>query len=181
MKKQPKIWLITDTHFGHDKMVEYCGRPKDHSYLILNNLEKAIKPGDTLIHLGDFCIGEDEKWMRYFHELTVAAKTILVRGNHDHKSDNWYITHGFDAVVESFVNTYFGKKILFSHIPQKKQEGIDFNVHGHFHNADHRRTEPELQALYDHDYHKLLAIENTGLQPVLLETFLSRPSTIGKK
>ena len=166
------IWIITDTHFGHDKMVEYCGRPEDHSERILENLSTMLKPADTLIHLGDFCIGNDADWARRFVQATPLVKHILVRGNHDHKSDNWYTTNAFDFVCEEFSNKYFGKRILFSHIPQAKNEKYELNIHGHFHNADHRRTEPELQALYDNNYHKLLAIEYTDLKPVKLEKFL---------
>lgn len=171
---QNNIWLITDTHFGHDKMVEYCGRPVDHSERILKNLA-MVRPGDTLIHLGDFCIGNDENWARQFVQATPGVHRILVRGNHDRKSDNWYLNNGFDFVCQAFRNKYFGKNLLFTHIPQENIfETIDHNIHGHFHNADHRRTEPELQAIYDHVFHKLLAIEYTNLEPIKLEKFLAK-------
>ena len=28
-----KQYIITDTHFGHEKMIEYCQRPKDFNEL----------------------------------------------------------------------------------------------------------------------------------------------------
>lgn len=167
------VWLITDTHFGHAKMVEYCGRPENFTSQIFENLLMLVRPGDTLIHLGDFCIGNDEIFMTAYVAATPGVHRILVRGNHDHESDNWYLQHGFDFVCQAFRNKYFGSNILFSHIPQANNfSTINYNIHGHFHNADHRRTEPELQALYDPEFHKLLAIENTDLKPVQLIKFL---------
>lgn len=54
-----KIWITTDTHFGHDMLIQY-GRPTDFSERIFKGLEQ-VSPGDMLIHLGDFCIGKDEE------------------------------------------------------------------------------------------------------------------------
>jgi calcineurin-like phosphoesterase family protein len=47
-----KYWVITDTHLGHGKMEEYCGRPKDFEDRILRNLT-CVQESDVLIHLGD--------------------------------------------------------------------------------------------------------------------------------
>lgn len=185
MKK--KIYLITDTHLGHDAMVQYCGRPENHSDLILQNLFKVIREGDVLIHLGDFCIGKDADWhMRFFAGLR-GVKTVLVRGNHDGKSNQWYLEHGWDFVCENFTDTYFGKKITFSHIPILGVQNL--NIHGHFHNTLHRLLRKEFVVegekerndkdfdldKYDTNIYKLLAIENTDLKPVLLENWLNSP------
>lgn len=167
----PKIWIITDTHFGHDKLIEY-GRPIDFNDRILNSFS-MIKPGDMLIHLGDFCIGNDETWHKvYFKELT-GVKNILVRGNHDHKSNSWYLAAGWDMVCESFTFDMFGKKIMFSHYPKAWDGYFDVNIHGHFHDTDHRRFEPQFTKLLT-AYNKLLAIERTDYQPVSLEKFISK-------
>lgn len=131
-----KIFAISDTHFGHKKLVEY-GRPELFSNLLLANLRQ--QKGDILIHCGDFCIGMDEEWHYYFMAATAGFKTkILVRGNHDNKSDQWYYDHGWDFVCEKFVHTYFGKKYLFTHIPAPIDINIDKNIHGHMHGNDHR-------------------------------------------
>ena len=96
-----KIYAISDTHFGHDKLVELSGRPTGFSNKILKNL--APCKGDLLIHCGDFCIGEDEEHHEAFLKATVGFSTrVLVKGNHDHKSYGWYLSHGWDFVCESF-------------------------------------------------------------------------------
>ena len=162
-----KIWLITDTHLGHDKMVEFCGRPKNHSELILRNLY-AIPKEDLLIHLGDVNIGQNEYWHNCLMNI---PKKILVMGNHDRQSHHWYYEHGWNFVCDQFISLEFGKRILFSHYPIKDDGQYDINIHGHFHNSEHRSHEPELVAIKN-DKQKLLAIENTNYQPVLLRTFL---------
>ena len=175
-----KIWITTDTHFGHDKMQEYCGRPDGFEYLILK-YQSYLSFGDLLIHLGDFCIGNDKNWHDKFMART-PSKKILIRGNHDRKSDSWYLNNGWDFVCEQFRNTYFGKDILFSHCP-KPDIGYDINIHGHFHNQlprllkgewavddEEKRNHYDLKALNPKS--KLLALEETNYQPVNLEKFI---------
>lgn len=164
------IWLITDTHFGHEQMIEYCNRPIGFEYKILHNLVNAVKENDVLIHLGDFCIGDDEHWHNKFM-TDAAGKKWLVRGNHDHKSNSWYLSHGWDMVCDQFRDKYFGKIIMFSHKPVVCDGEYDINIHGHFHNSDHRRQELELMAIKN-GYQKLLALEYTNYQPVNLEKFI---------
>jgi calcineurin-like phosphoesterase family protein len=168
-----KIWIITDTHLGHGRMVELCGRPADHSERILSNL--AAMPDDgVLIHLGDVCMGNDDKWnAALLDALPTNFKAVLVRGNHDHKSDSWYYQRGWDFVCEMLSNTYFGKQILFSHAPLEKAGLHDINIHGHLHNSEHRLDEA-TRRWYDPGYHRKLALEETDYRPVLLETFLQQ-------
>ena len=167
-----KVYLVTDTHLGHDKMVEYCGRPENHSEIILEGL-KRIPLETILIHLGDVCIGRDEYWHERIMNHTHQCGThILIRGNHDHKTDTWYLNRGWDFICEQFTNNYFGKKITFSHKPVEIAADVDLNIHGHFHNSAHEIQEPYLTRLLT-PKHKLLAIENTGLKPVNLEKFIN--------
>lgn len=159
-----KIYAISDTHFNHNMLVEKGYRPADFVEQICANLERVS--GDLLIHCGDFAIGGDEVAMGAFMESTKGfKKKILVRGNHDGKSDAWYTARGFDLVCESFVNTYFGKKIIFTHIPVRKTDAFDFNIHGHLHGKTHRQSDMDA-ALYDPAWHKDLAPEIRNYGPV---------------
>jgi len=164
-------------------MSEYCGRPEDFSEQILQNIFKDLSPGDTLIHLGDFCFGRDDYWHnRLYTSLPAFCKRILVRGNHDKKSNDWYLNHGWHFVCDEFSTTYFGKYVTFSHKPVMNIKNI--NVHGHFHNhlprllredwvveGEKERNADVLCGLNEN--HKLLFIEGTDYHPVLLEKFLS--------
>ena len=162
-------------------MIEYCARPKNFENLIFTNIIKIIKDEDILIHLGDVCFGKDSEMHKKYIE-SLPFKKILVIGNHDRKSNNWYLEHGWDFVCKTFSGKYFGKNILFSHRPHK-DIGFDVNIHGHFHNAldrlkegrfaiegERERNEQDLAVLTDK--HKLLALEFTNYKPVNLESFL---------
>ena len=187
-----KIFLITDTHFYHDKMVPYCGRPENFTELIGTQLQLLCdNPDDVLIHLGDVCVGHDEEAHRNFIE-PLLCKKWLIRGNHDSKSNTWYLSHGWDWVGYKFQDKLFGKNILFSHTPEHYANiesslwgagNFDLNIHGHFHNTLHRLLEgkwatPDEEERNKVDLanltpkHKLLSIEETGYKAVLLEKFI---------
>ena len=165
-----KIFIISDTHFNHTKpMVDWCGRPENFEELLWKGLEKL--PEDCLlIHLGDICIGNDLEVHNAIADL--PYRKVLVKGNHDSKSNSWYFEHGWDFVCDRFDFEMFGKKIAFTHIPIAWDGYHDFNIHGHFHNSDHRRQEPELQKIKN-GYQKLYAPEYENYLPVKLSKFLT--------
>lgn len=170
-----KIYAISDTHFGHDKLVTLSNRPTDFTEKILKSLK--FTEADLLIHCGDFCIGQDEHWHNEFHfACRNIKKKILVRGNHDGKSDSWYYNHGWDFVCTSFVHTFYGKTAIFTHIPILKTDKFDFNVHGHLHGNNHRHQDT-YASLYDRTWHKDLAPEVHDYKPVSLEKLLCTPNT----
>ncbi len=183
-----KIWIITDTHLGHDNIVKYCNRPENHSELILENLS-VIKDGDTLIHLGDFCIGKDKEWHEKFFSKIPNVKKILIRGNHDKQSSSWYLRNGWDFVCENYSEHYFGKYITFSHIPIENIQNI--NIHGHYHNnlprllkkqfvvegEKERNDRDFILEKYNPNLHRLLCLEEENYKPVLLETIINSVSS----
>lgn len=165
----PNILIISDTHFFHRNLVTYCGRPKDFELKIEKGL-RMVNPEDTLIHLGDIAMGNDLKAHERFI-MPLACKKILIRGNHDKKSDNWYLNHGWNFVVETFSGKYFNKKILFSHLPQKDDGSFDFNIFGHFHNTNFRKYEPEMASRLTPKHH-LFALEYNDYKPIKLVNML---------
>jgi calcineurin-like phosphoesterase family protein len=167
------IWITTDNHFDHERMSEHCGRPKGYEAKILSAIRKTVKEKDLLINLGDFCWHRDAYWHEQYM-LHALCKNWLTVGNHDGKKAGWYITHGWDWAGESCLVEFYGKKILFSHLPQPDGD-YDYNIHGHFHNTDRKtqlETEPEIVARLT-DKHILIAIENTNYQPVELGRLLA--------
>lgn len=164
-------WLISDTHFNHTKLTEWGGRSGDWQEQIWKGL-KAIPKDDILIHLGDICIGNDEEIHAKLWEEVLCAK-ILVRGNHDKKSIDWYLAHGWDFVVDAFKLDYFGQQIMFSHRPLPLDVwNITKNVHGHTHGNLHRAE--EYSAYYDKSYHVDISPELAGYAPLRLVTLLKK-------
>lgn len=164
------IWITTDTHFSHEKLIEF-GRPKDFETQIQQKLLKAVNPGDLLIHLGDVCMGHDETNNEWFNQL--ECKKYLIKGNHDNKSLTWYLQHGWDSVSERLDIKHFGKRIAFTHQPIAWDGYFDFNIHGHFHDTDGRR-QPDYREDIMSGYNKLIALEYTDYEPVNLRKFLNQ-------
>lgn len=159
------IWITTDTHFNHKKMYEQWKiRPADFESKIFKGF-LSIPESDLLIHLGDICIGKDEE-MHQKYIVPLKCKKWLIRGNHDNKSNNWYLEHGWDFVGYHLIDKYFGLKLLFSHIPTPLN-GQDFNVHGHLHDRTHRPDEE-----MNDSKHLLRSLELQGYAPITLEHFL---------
>lgn len=149
-------WLLTDTHLGHDMMVEKGYRPKGFSELIVKNVDEIVKPGDVVINLGDICFYREEYWHQ---ELMAAGKGCewwLARGNHDKKSNGWYLDHGWSVVFNQMILEIYGYRVAFSHKPILAHSDFDINIHGHLHNNRHRDiegiTDKHLLFYMEHDY-----------------------------
>jgi calcineurin-like phosphoesterase family protein len=173
-----KIYAVSDTHFGHEKLITLANRPEDFTERLLKSIRQGS--GDLLIHCGDFCIGEDKRWAsEYNYASSGFKKKVLVRGNHDKKSDSFYISHGFDLVCDQFVATHFGKRVIYSHMPVFKNDAHwapsfapVLNIHGHLHGNSHRGEFIKDGAPYDMAYHYDLAPELHDYRIVNIEHVL---------
>jgi calcineurin-like phosphoesterase family protein len=165
-------WITTDTHFGHDNLIEYDSRPKNFSDIIIKNLYDMIKKDDILIHLGDICFGNDEIWHKVISSLGCKYKW-LIRGNHDRKSSNWYFNHGWHFVGNAIILKRYGLNILLTHIPKRDLSYFDINIHGHFHNTNFRKHELEIASTLNVK-HVLLAQEYNNYKPWKLETIIKK-------
>lgn len=161
-----RIWITADNHYNHPNLLKYCYRPEGYEELVTKQLEEFVQEGDILINLGDVIIYEPNQLKDYMKNI--KGTKILVRGNHDQKSDSWYIRQGFDIVCDSIVM----KKILFTHKPAESiPRHIRLNIHGHLHNSQHHDDETDS---FLTDKHYLIAIENTKYKPVLLESIIGK-------
>ena len=149
-----KYWITTDTHFGHEKIKEFCGRPDCFENKILVNFSKMVNHEDVFIHLGDVCWGQDDMWHRKIELSMRGTKRWLIKGNHDKRTNSWYYERGWCFVGESILLKMFGKRILLSHKPQPCGN-YDINVHGHLHNTGHHDSFNDgkhINFYIEHDY-----------------------------
>lgn len=167
-------WIISDTHFNHSKLDEWGGRSGDWQERIWKGI-RAIPAGDILIHLGDICIGNDSEVHEQWTEATKGLRTILVRGNHDKKSAQWYMSHGFGAVVDGMELIFHGHYIHFTHRPARPQGNTTWNIHGHTHGNTHRSE--EYNDFYSNQYHIDISPEIVGFAPLRLDTFMKNRRT----
>ena len=154
-----KYFIISDSHFLHKNIIQYCNRPTDFNKLIIKNWNKVVKPEDIVIHLGDVACGfsgNEEKLKQIFNLLT--GTKYLIRGNHDTKDDQFYIDLGFKDVKDYLIIETGSKKVFLCHYPLEisifesqhsiakqselinifKENNCSYLIHGHTHNAEPR-------------------------------------------
>ena len=159
-----KIFIITDTHFGHEALTTKCKtRPPNFQKKLVEAWRRDISGKDLVIHLGDVMVDKSTEWKPTISRL--PGRKILVQGNHDKKSANWYMANGFDFCCVAFHWEMFGLRIVFSHEPISHGE-FDLNIHGHLHQAGrHRGNETDKR-------HCLLSLEHSGYRPHSLKSIV---------
>ena len=151
------IFLISDTHFGHANIIQYCERPfaDEHEMdeIMVERWNTVVRPCDHVYHLGDVAMRRQA--------MDVILPRLnghlrLVRGNHDIFRTKDYLKY-FDEI--------YGIRVLdnwlMTHIPVHPESLGRFkgNLHGHIHN----------NSSYPGAYINL-SVEQINYTPVALET-----------
>lgn len=155
-----KIFVISDSHFGHANIIKYCNRPfkttEEMDAIMIKNWNETVSNKDVVIHLGDFALGTKERCAEIVSKLN--GKKILILGNHDNWSEQFYRDCGFHT-VSRFPILYDGF-YLMSHAPLVLSETTPYyNCYGHVHN-DERYIENATS--------KCFSVERIGYRPYLL-------------
>jgi calcineurin-like phosphoesterase family protein len=161
-----KVFVISDTHLHHDKMVELCDRPENHTQLILENWRSTVTHWDMTLHLGD--VTWDSKTLKL--DLSgIPGKKVLVRGNHDEKSNQFYMNCGFDFVCSRFD----WPAVICTHEPMRPKDIPlgKLNLCGHLHNNNPKDFGYDLKK-----QHRLFVLENLGYKPIELDQFIKKGS-----
>lgn len=167
------IFLSSDHHFYHGNIIKYCDRPFlniDHMNLeMIERWNATITNNDIVLYLGDLSAGLGQNKI-YFQDLirSLNGKKILIRGNHDHQTNDWYIEAGFKNVFDALklgnillihytLETALEKGMNLTHL-----EPFDFVVHGHTH-----RLGPNLENHFNvaADRHNFTPIQYENVVP----------------
>jgi calcineurin-like phosphoesterase family protein len=157
-----RIFVIADTHFGHKKIIQFEGvnRPfatvEEHDAELVRRWNAAVKPKDTVWHLGDVLFGRNS--FDILGQLNGVKK--LVMGNHDRYPSQLYMEHFNQVVGAAEV-----RDCILTHIPvhPSQFERYKANIHGHLHS----------KMLDDARYINVSA-ECIGLVPTPLDDLLKR-------
>lgn len=135
------IWVISDTHFGHENIIKYAGRPFNSAAHmdaeLIANWNALVRPNDHIYHLGDVSMSRKGSEQAAFIKLIKSLKghKRLLLGNHDHFPAKVYLDAGFEKIVGT---GRWIDDLLFSHYPVHPGSlGRNIaNVHGHIHEQD---------------------------------------------
>ena len=116
-----KIWITSDTHFGHDR--EFIWGPRGYANSaekdadIIKKWNEVVSPEDTVYHLGDVMLGDNENGMNCIKQLN--GNIHIIRGNHD-TDTRWELYDSFPNVtLEGWATMIKYKKMNYylSHFP----------------------------------------------------------------
>jgi calcineurin-like phosphoesterase family protein len=181
----PAVWLVSDTHFGHEKTCTVFKR-EDGSPLrpfscaeemdeyMVKAWNERVKPNDKVYHLGDVVI--NRKAMKTLERLN--GDKVLIRGNHDIFRDDDYRQYFREIRAYHVMNG-----LILSHIPLHSHSLGRFgvNIHGHLHanrvmkarGVDARTGEVLYGTDIDTRYH-CVCVEMTDFAPILFDDVQKR-------
>jgi calcineurin-like phosphoesterase family protein len=150
------VWFTSDTHFGHNNIIQYC-RPQflnvdDMEQALIERWNATVGAQDLVYHLGDFAWKtEDAKRVRPLLNGTIR----LIVGNHDDIPAL--------AAAGLFQRIYLWRQfreigLTASHIPMRLDQlrHGSKNLHGHVHG--------NLEGL--EEFHRDVSVESTNFTPV---------------
>jgi calcineurin-like phosphoesterase family protein len=181
----PAVWLVSDTHFGHEKTCTVFKR-EDGSPLrpfscaeemdeyMVKAWNERVKPTDKVYHLGDVVI--NRKALKALERLN--GDKVLIRGNHDIFRDDDYRQYFREIRAYHVMNG-----MILSHIPLHSHSLGRFgvNIHGHLH-ANRVKKARGVDArtgevLYGNDNdlrYYCVCVEMTDFAPILFEDVQKR-------
>ena len=170
------IYLTSDLHFYHEKVIHTCNRPfrdaQEMNEKLILNWNRVISPDDDVFILGDVTMKGPEKVQSVLSRL--AGKKYLVKGNHDDYVDNEYWKLYQDTFV--WVKNYYELRyqnllfILF-HFPIEEWNQFfkgSIHLHGHQHNQMVYNYQQKQKGLRRYD----VGVDANQYTPVLLDDII---------
>ncbi|MBS0655911.1 MAG: metallophosphoesterase family protein [Verrucomicrobia bacterium] len=128
-----KRWFISDTHFSHDNIIRYTGRPfqsiSQMNEQLIANWNAHVHPEDAVFFLGDFGRGSTDSLVPLCKQL--HGNKVCIRGNHDDSAAKMHKI-GFMLVLESAFIKIGRHRVELIHIPSEAPPP-HFQLHGHVH------------------------------------------------
>lgn len=164
------IYFISDTHFNHKNIIEYENRPfssiQEMNAEMIRRWNKTVTNNDIVFHLGDVGLGSESTLKEIIPQLNGCK--ILIKGNHDRKSNQFFLDCGFQAIYHTYMFSYNGKQIFLSHTPESRpgqNQPYDLHLFGHIHS----------KVFPSSVYHNgaCMCVERWGYQPIDIDTIIS--------
>ncbi len=176
------IFLTSDLHFSHERVIEYSRRPfKDVNHMnesIIANWNAVVAPDDLVYIIGDFSLSWDP-----VENITrrLNGRKILVPGNHDRphrthkgktvkKLNEWcqkYVDQGFELVEEQMEVEFHGERFLLCHLPYEDFEDTHRNDPTKYRYETERPIDFGLPQLCGHRHEKWLVKMSPSGQPMI--------------
>ena len=167
-----KVYFTSDTHFGHENIIRYCGRPfrnaEEMNAELIRRWRETVPEDGIVFHLGDFAHGGSRLWNDILHAL--PGRKYLILGNHDMKSLRQGYMGQFEHAAQQMTIKVGGQTIVLNHNPFLCYGGSYRDVwqlFGHVHSGPASHTgldHPRLQMLFPLQFD--VGVDNNDFRPV---------------
>lgn len=132
-----KIFVISDTHFGHERILTFKNdlasyirnfdSVDDMNDCMIQRWNEVVGDNDIVYHLGDVFFGQGHQCLPH-----LKGRKRLVMGNHDNGKSK-FIQENFQKVMSS--RMFKEHKAILTHRPIiiPDDDRYLYNVHGHIH------------------------------------------------
>ncbi len=166
------LWFTSDTHFCHENIVKFSGRPfanaAEMNEELIRRWNETVPEDGIVFHLGDFCMGGSKEWNDIMYRL--HGKIYLILGNHDMKNIKQGFIQRFELVTQQMSIRVGGQSIILNHNPFLCYGGSYRDVwqlFGHVHSGPLSHTgldHPRLNMLFPLQYD--VGVDNNDFRPV---------------
>lgn len=170
-----KVFVTSDSHWGHTNIIKYCKRPFDCAEIMDNYLieqwNKVVEKDDKVFHLGDFAFGDQAYTKNIVSQLN--GNIHLIRGNHDKHAPQWYMECGFREI--SSYPIIWAEFVVMSHTPpQSISEDTPYVfLYGHVHDSEMYKTITKRSTC--------MCVERWDYAPVNIDKVLNLQTLEGEK
>lgn len=160
-----EVFVISDTHFGHDKILtfEHEGKPlrpfgslTEMHVEMIDRWNSIVTPQDKVYHLGDVAFSRES--LKILGLLN--GKKRLIRGNHDLFKLKEYTQYFVEVYGERHINGAW-----LTHVPMHQgsvdQARVKVNIHGHLHANQ-----------IDHPKYRNVSVECINYTPISLDQIM---------
>lgn len=128
-----KIFLLSDTHFDHYRVIGFSHRPfrstREMNYALVKNWNNTVND-NKIFFLGDLTFGRGRRPMGYWHGK-LSGQVYHIRGNHD--TD---MIERAEVIPDRSGIQYKGYKFLLMHKPHRPHGYDGWIIHGDKHNTN---------------------------------------------
>ena len=167
------VFILSDTHFCHKRIINFerfkFKTIEEHDEYIIEKWNQTIKESDIVYHLGDVIFPNSQYNLKDILSKLNGYK-ILIRGNHDKKTNTYYLNNGFNEVYNHPI--YIKENVILSHEPvlEAYNNPYVYNIHGHLHGAK-----------LDLDNFMCVALDQINYIPLNLEKVISKLILMNKR
>ena len=175
MANRKAIYFTSDTHYFHEKSIEFDKRPFqdiEHMHRVMVNNYNAVVPENGVCYfLGDFGMGPAKEMKELVNSLN--GTKVLVLGNHDKKHNSMY-NMGFDVVVNSASIKIAGEIVTMSHCPlrgivREDTSSMRGTVEGEHWHGESRHTDYSVENFGQYHLHGHIHSPNRGRSKTILD------------